>query len=210
MRKPGLRERKRNERRLEILESAAEIFRRKSFDVTKIEEIAAKADVATTTVYNYFPTKDALLLALADHYRTGLPDAMAEVVKDPGKRPIAAFVRLYTIWLRESMRYLDKALWRHAYAAMTVSGWNQQKHDRWEHEEMMIGYQCEIIEKFQKMGIVARGIDQLAIAEAIHSIGFFWFQRYLVQDSMSSKDYLARVQRGVKAVFDGKLTGRVA
>ena len=41
---------------------ALELFLRDGFDETTMEQIAERAEVGTTTLYRYFPTKDQLLL----------------------------------------------------------------------------------------------------------------------------------------------------
>jgi AcrR family transcriptional regulator len=50
----GLRERQKAGRRRDILAAAAKLFRRDGFADTSIEAIAAEAEVAAGTVYNYF------------------------------------------------------------------------------------------------------------------------------------------------------------
>lgn len=60
------RERLAAERRTRILEATARIFAEKGFHRTTTKDIAEVADVAEGTIYNYFGTKDDLLLALLD------------------------------------------------------------------------------------------------------------------------------------------------
>ncbi len=52
--------------RLALLNAAAEEFARLGFDLANINTISLKAGFAKGTVYNYFPSKQALLLALID------------------------------------------------------------------------------------------------------------------------------------------------
>ncbi len=199
--KRGLRERKRLERRHQILEAAAEIFHRRSFDGTRIEQIAEEADVSVGTVYNYFPTKDALLLGLADHYRSRTPELISALVESPPSDPVKAFVQFYSIMTRESMRYLDKPLWRHVHAATTVSGWNQYGSQRWQHEEGLIEFQCALIRALQRLGSVSSTIDIRPLAEVIHASAFFWWQRFLVQEPMTRSDFMAKLKRDLAFIL---------
>lgn len=57
------RERKKTETRRKILDQAITLFRRDGIDAVTMETIAAAADVAKGTLYNYFPEKEALLAA---------------------------------------------------------------------------------------------------------------------------------------------------
>lgn len=51
-------------RREQILGAAIKVFSEKGFQVAKMQEVANAAGVANGTVYNYFRSKDELLLAL--------------------------------------------------------------------------------------------------------------------------------------------------
>lgn len=48
--------------RRQMADAAFELFRRDGYDETTMEQIAERAEVGTTTLYRYFPTKDQLLL----------------------------------------------------------------------------------------------------------------------------------------------------
>jgi len=54
-------ERKKEETRLKIITAAIELFKTKGVDQTTMEEIAATADIARGTLYNYFPEKEAII-----------------------------------------------------------------------------------------------------------------------------------------------------
>lgn len=61
------RERRIAARRQQILDAAAEIFAEKGFQRATTKEIADLADVAEGTIYNYFQSKEALLMELMKH-----------------------------------------------------------------------------------------------------------------------------------------------
>lgn len=61
-------------RRIQILDAGARVFAKRGFARTKVEEIAQLAGVAKGTVYLYFPTKEALFLAVADRIMQRLQD----------------------------------------------------------------------------------------------------------------------------------------
>jgi AcrR family transcriptional regulator len=62
----GLRERKAQQVRAAIFRAMLTLVEEQGYDATTIEQVAARADVGTSTVYRYFPTKDAILLAPAN------------------------------------------------------------------------------------------------------------------------------------------------
>ena len=60
------REQKKREKRARIRQAALELFRRKGFTATTVEEITIAAHVAKGTFFNYFPTKEAIILDLGE------------------------------------------------------------------------------------------------------------------------------------------------
>ena len=58
----GLRERKKAKTRALIQQIALRLFRDHGYAATSIEEIAEAAEVSTTTVFRYFPTKPDLVI----------------------------------------------------------------------------------------------------------------------------------------------------
>jgi AcrR family transcriptional regulator len=57
---PGLRERKKQQTRLEISDIATRMFIERGFEAVTVAEIAAAANVSVNTVFNYFSTKEEL------------------------------------------------------------------------------------------------------------------------------------------------------
>jgi AcrR family transcriptional regulator len=61
LRSPGLRERKKQQTRQRIAQTAAGLFRRRGYENVRMVDIAQAADVSEQTLYNYFPTKEHLV-----------------------------------------------------------------------------------------------------------------------------------------------------
>jgi len=114
---PGLRDRKKARRRDEIIAAARDLFTRQGIDATTMADIAAAAGISAPTVFNYFGSKDGILIAMitegttearendrALHWREGTD--LGELVTG--------------LFLRVSTRTLDiagKRVWRYAEAA---------------------------------------------------------------------------------------------
>lgn len=59
----GLRERKKARTRATIQHHAVRLFREQGYDATTVEQVAAAAEVAPSTVFRYFPTKEDLVVS---------------------------------------------------------------------------------------------------------------------------------------------------
>jgi AcrR family transcriptional regulator len=62
LRSEGLRERKKRQMRELISNTATEMFLARGFDDVRVTEVAERCGVSEKTVYNYFPTKESLVL----------------------------------------------------------------------------------------------------------------------------------------------------
>ena len=90
----GLRERKKRLMRQQLSDTATRMFLERGFDAVRVSEIAEACGVSEKTVFNYFPTKEALILDRLDAtvaaLRTGLADPGVSPVRggaaDPGRR----------------------------------------------------------------------------------------------------------------------------
>jgi len=64
--------------RLQILESALELFRSQGFDGATMRDIAARAQVATGAAYYYYPSKEAIVAAF---YQRSCDDMQPRIAK---------------------------------------------------------------------------------------------------------------------------------
>lgn len=69
---PSRRDRLKAERRQAIYEAALELFTEKGYDAVRVEEITETVDVSKGTFFNYFPTKEQVLV----EYRHAIYDEM--------------------------------------------------------------------------------------------------------------------------------------
>src|SRR6476469_3309432 len=81
----GLRERKKRLMRQQLSDTATRMFLDRGFDAVRVAEVAEACGVSQKTVFNYFPTKESLVLdrleAMVASLRTGLADAAVPPVQ---------------------------------------------------------------------------------------------------------------------------------
>jgi AcrR family transcriptional regulator len=86
---PGLRERKKQQTRQLIADTARRLFAERGFDGVTVAEVARAADVAEKTVFNYFPTKEDLFYSRLEAFEEELLEAVRG--REPGETVLAAF-----------------------------------------------------------------------------------------------------------------------
>ena len=62
MTQTGLRERKKQKTREAIQREALRLFQAQGYEATTVEQIAAAAEISPSTFFNYFPTKEDVVL----------------------------------------------------------------------------------------------------------------------------------------------------
>jgi AcrR family transcriptional regulator len=82
------RERRRHETHARIFEAAMRLFAERGFANTPVEEITEAADVAKGTFFNYFPTKESILEALAERQLSVVKAAEERAQAAPAIRPV--------------------------------------------------------------------------------------------------------------------------
>ena len=88
---PGLRERKKEQTRVLIADTARRLFAERGFERVPVAEVARASEVSEQTVFNYFPTKEDLV-----YWRLGsFEDELLATIRDrePGESVAAAFGR---------------------------------------------------------------------------------------------------------------------
>jgi len=108
----GLRDRKKRLLRQLISDTATELFLDRGFDEVTVSEIAAACDVSEKTVFNYFPTKESLLLDREDH----LADLIVDTLRDRGDGTsigdaTVAAIELELVTMAENWRGGDATAW---------------------------------------------------------------------------------------------------
>jgi AcrR family transcriptional regulator len=153
----GVRQKKRVKTEAAILRAAASLITRKGFEHTSIEDIAGRAEVGVGTVYNYFGSKNALLLALMQRDTEDLLKEGEAVLAQPAKQPEAALAGLFWIYARGFLGRYDRKLLREVFAA----AFHQPEELGQELTRMdfqLMGQVGRLIESFQREGILKRSL----------------------------------------------------
>lgn len=103
----SLREKKKIETKNRIFEVSGRLFKQKGFENTTVDEIAEEAGIAKGTFFNYFPTKEALLLYFGEQ----MDELIYNLIENETKRSIPTKEKIKNLLVRLAESHeMDKAL----------------------------------------------------------------------------------------------------
>jgi AcrR family transcriptional regulator len=201
----GLRERQKAGRRRDILDAAATLFKRDGFVAASIEQIADRAELSAGTVYNYFPSKGDLLLALVALDGQEVRTAGAALVAQPPADPVKAVCRLLEIYVDHALVHLDKRLWRQMmanalYFADTALGGGYRELDR-----MLAEQVSDLCRALQRDGRIPRRVDCDDAGQVLFFVCNSLFMEFVADDALTLARMKGRMSRQIRLLFDGLL-----
>jgi len=191
----GLREKQKADRDQRILKAATRLFREEGYDRTKIETIAAKAQVSIGTVYNYYQNKGDLLVAIVSMEVNEVLRAGAALIERPPGGVAAAVTDLIFIYLDHSLVYLTKEMWRHAMAISTRqpdSPFGRRYSDL---DDRLTRQVCALIKRLQAEGRVKADVDAAAAGEVIFNNTNMMFILFVKSEEMTLEALKATITR---------------
>ncbi|HEX9792306.1 MAG TPA: TetR/AcrR family transcriptional regulator [Kiloniellales bacterium] len=183
----GLRARQKADREQRILAAATALFREIGYERTKIESIAAHAEVSTGTVYNYYENKGDLLVAIVSMEVNEVLNAGSRLVANPPRNVELAVNRLMSIYLDHSLVYLSKQMWRHAMAISTQQPETRFGRTYQELDLLLTSQVCSLIARLQKEGVVRVDVDAKAVGEMLFNNANNMFIMFVKNKTMSLK-----------------------
>ena len=105
----GLRELKKARTRQLIADTAARLFAERGYEQVAVSDVARQAEVAEQTVYNYFPTKEQLVIDRDQMVQ----DRLCDLIRSrPSGTTAAAAVRDFLLESVEGIRSIPRNQWR--------------------------------------------------------------------------------------------------
>jgi AcrR family transcriptional regulator len=135
----GLRERKKRLLRQQLSDTATQMFLDRGFDAVRVIEVAAACGVSDKTVFNYFPTKEALVLDRLEATMAALRTGLAA----PGAPPVQAALRI----LDGELTALTAMLASHHDPAQAI-GQMKRFGDLIHHTPSLRAYQSDMMDQF--------------------------------------------------------------
>ncbi len=195
------RARKKLETRGKILAAATRLFNEKGLAATTMEEVAQEADVGVGTVYNYFKSKERLLLGVFGDATEELLDEGRKVVADPGEDGVEAVCRLLRVYQQMTTMF-DKPVMREMLAASMTQA-TEEVEDYASLDLQLAALVGELVVSLQSRGEVSADVDIESAAIALYGALMLPFLLYFSMSEMDEAALDAMVSRQVKTVFMG-------
>ncbi|MFI8684985.1 TetR/AcrR family transcriptional regulator [Rossellomorea sp. NPDC077527] len=201
----GLREDKKRQTQLNIMESAKNIFSEKGFEAASMAEIAKDAGVGTGTIYNYFPSKGALLLRIfteeAEEMKGGLEDPFSTEESGDLVGSIIGAMHGFA----EFFQHYPKPFWRELFHVMTaeVEESIRLRKGLFGIDEELMKWIVYMIESHYDCFLIR--VDPQEAAFAIYSAAMSDTMFYMYNEEMGHEAYKEQLSKHIRFLFEGKM-----
>ncbi|WP_425044860.1 TetR/AcrR family transcriptional regulator [Primorskyibacter sp. S87] len=184
-----------------MLDAALELFRERGYDAVKLEEIADHAEVSVGTVYTYFKTKNALLLAvIVEDFEKASAGGNA-VLSNPAPDCESAINDLTYCYFYEIDGGVTREMWRIAIAAFLR---DPASEFGMEYEKCLSKMQRQyvtLVRRLQQLGLLSPSISATELASILYNNANMCFLEYLRDDQASIDVLMSRLKRGNKRLL---------
>lgn len=201
----GLRERKKEAQRSRLLAAAVDLFRTEGYEQTRMEQIAQCADVSPPTLYSYFPTKQALLLALFWQARETGKASIDPVLADPPDDPVDAVTALIMADMTDIETTRDKKLWREVLAAQ-VRAHDRPRDEIFSYKFVFESNLQQMLRHFMDKGRLPATFDYRVAAKTLYAITWDVFSDLISDVKARPRDTRAWIEPQVRLLLQPWLT----
>jgi len=191
---PRVKPERKEKRRRQIVDAARSCFARQGFHRTTLQDVFAEAGLSAGCVYNYFQSKDDLILAIADdrHERERqalIEGSMASSPNDALKRTAKYFIDEYLTEAGEEKRRIAIQTWSEAMLNPSVLG------------SVRLGFEqprreiAQLIRGAQRQGQVGADLDADTLARTMVALFHGFLLQKLWDPELDVGAYLAVLER---------------
>ena len=191
-----LRERKKQQNRDRILEAARDLFQSQGFDETSMDEIAQRAVVSRGTLFNYFPSKEALLEGIADQELSWLAYRIdTDLASDPSA--LARIRRTMRMLVGDTLPFMQVTRYVFLVALQQSPGTGQGTSLR------LANILRKLVVEAQTEGEIRPDLDPGEIAHAITGAYMAALFGWIAAESSASPTSMQMVENIVDMLFEG-------
>ena len=197
----GLRERKKQQTREMIIEAAGRLFTAKGFQATTMEEIAETVGVSPGTLYNYYGTKNTLLLAHVGARVADMTETGAAVLADPPADVMAAVQTLAGVYLDRFIS-LERELLRELFVAGFAPA-SDLLPELIRLDELLLEQLGSLLNRFAEAGALDDGVEVGEAAIALFSLLVTQLIMYISMEDTTAETLRRTAARQIEIAFSG-------
>jgi AcrR family transcriptional regulator len=188
-------ERHKKRTRRHLLQVADRLFREQGFEATTVEEVAHAADVAKGTFFNYFETKESLLLHLLAQQ---IDEALTTLPGEGEPAPTRLRLTLKTAW--DAL-----APYRHLMRHAILQNVRPPKEPAATKTQRMKNALIHLLRQGQEEGTIRQDIN-VEIAALFLSVHFLRLCTAACHGEDDGRDWESRLDDGLSILYHGLLT----
>lgn len=188
----SLRERKKQQARIDILEAASALITAKGYDDTTMRDIAGAAGISYQTLYNYFPNKALIVQALMTADSTRINERMERVFTEPAEDLLKRFNRAVKV-LFDAVAHRDRQLWREV-TALSIKLAPEVYGVHTPYYELAQVRLSHALWKAQNDGTLDPYVDIELMAQTIYGIIDLAFLMYIMEPTLSRVAVIQKVR----------------
>jgi len=197
----GLREQKKQQTHDAIVAEAGRLFGEQGFQATTMEEIARAAGVSAGTLYNYFGTKNTVLLAHIESRVADMTETGSALLAGPPPDVVTAVQTLARLYLDRFIS-LERELLRELMAASFAST-SEILPELIRLDELLLHQLEALLDHFAGKGNLGPGVEVTEAAVALYSLFATQLIMYVSVEAMTPTALRRAVARQIEIVFTG-------
>lgn len=200
----GLREEKKHQNQMRIIKEAEKSFSEIGYQETKMADIAKEAKVGTGTIYNYYPSKGTLLLAVFESEFVRLKRDKNIDFSLEGEdvvREIIKFLKIFMSFFTE----FPKSFWKEIIHVMTADADESIgiRRGLFGLDEEMMTHLKITIDNYTDCFKVP--VDSNQATQAIYSTVMMQAMLFIYDEKMTYEQLIRQINQQVEFIFIGKL-----
>jgi AcrR family transcriptional regulator len=192
---PDRRQRRSAETREQLFRAALRLFAEKGFAETTVEDITNAADVGKGTFFNYFPSKEHILIAFSDMQLSKLQATVDQMRARP--EPMRSFFRAMTLRMTEEPSKSPDVVRALLQANLSSSSVRSVMLERSARAE---GLLTQLVQIGQERGEFRRDVPGLELAQVFRQTIFGTLLMWSLHGDASLSD---RIERALEILWLG-------
>lgn len=198
----GLRERKKAATAQRITQEASRMFQEKGYENTRIEDVAARAELSAATFYNYFRSKADILLSCVSTETEFVLAEADRCIDQTYNNAATGFDALVATYFTTSFTKTPRSLWRIAVSQSMLDP-ESEFSQRYVEMDDRLSRQCiRFVRVMQDAGLIRAEVPSEPIGELLFNNVNMNFVGYIRSDTLTGEDVRAIVNRQSAPIFD--------